>query len=148
MKIIATKKGESILVDDEDFEFLSKYTWRVSQGYACRGERVNGIYLLHRVVMGLTKRDGKIVDHINRNKLDNQKSNLRLVDYCLNCQNRNQRFNSTTAYKGVTKDSTRKKPYRTTIGHYGKYIHIGYFATAEEAYEAYCEKAIEIRGFV
>lgn len=79
MKQIIAKKG-IILVDDEDFDELSKYRWVISNGYAKHEFWENNkpnVTLLHRFILGKLA-ENKIVDHIDRNPLNNQKSNLRI----------------------------------------------------------------------
>lgn len=72
-----------VLLDDNDYDRVKGYKWSISKsGYVRRTERqgsktVN--YKLHREILGLDKGCG-IVDHRNRNKLDNRKSNLRVLD--------------------------------------------------------------------
>jgi hypothetical protein len=62
------------LIDDEDYDLVKDINWSFRSGYVCGGARS----YMHRLVMGLERGDGKVVDHINRNRLDNRKSNLRV----------------------------------------------------------------------
>lgn len=153
MKIITAKTGEQILVDDEDFASLSQYTWHLNDGYACRITTVQGKtvrYRMHREVLGLRRgtEDLRLVDHINLNKLDNQKSNLRIATHAMNSANRSA-YNK-SGFKGVRfiSGGKRRKRWLAEIKHEKKLITIGYFESAEEAYDAYCQKAVELRGFV
>jgi hypothetical protein len=76
------------LVDDEDAARLSGYRWCLtSHGYAQRGTNANGVFYLHREVLNLDRGDGVVVDHVNRNKLDNRKRNLRVVPQLINANN-------------------------------------------------------------
>lgn len=76
---IVLSSGEKCLIDNEDHDFLSQWKWKKhKKGYAYRSTRNGNIYM-HRVLMGLTKGDGVITDHIDRNKLNNRKGNLRAV---------------------------------------------------------------------
>lgn len=101
MKIIFTKKGEQILVDDSDFNILKKWKWSVnSNGYAVRFTEIKGIkkgIKMHRQILELEDYSiGDVeTDHINRNKLDNRRENLRIVERNVNQRNRNpyQYFN-------------------------------------------------------
>lgn len=82
MAEILTKKGEVILVDDADLEWLSQYTWSVNpKGYAVTsGRSVNGkqpTLFMHRLIMNAPA--GMLVDHINHLRHDNRRSNLRIV---------------------------------------------------------------------
>ena len=86
MKKIELTKGQFAMVDDDDFEELSKHKWWVgSGGYAARevslgtkdGKHLRKTVLMHRQI--LKAPDGMDVDHANHNKLDNRKSNIRLA---------------------------------------------------------------------
>lgn len=79
-------KGElyaEAIVDDDDFEWISKYRWhthRVSRidpepGYAYTSFGGKA-YAMHRAVMGLEPGEGKVVHHVNEDRLDNRRSNL------------------------------------------------------------------------
>lgn len=67
------------IIDKESYDLCKQYHWTTDMdGYAVATKQ-NIHISLHRLIMGCTKGDNKIVDHINRNKLDNRKSNLRFV---------------------------------------------------------------------
>lgn len=78
------------LVDDEDLDRLSQFSWHLSsRGYARRSQRIGGRVVtirLNREVMGYDGPD--VVDHKNGEKLDNRKSNLRIVPQSTNAKNR------------------------------------------------------------
>jgi hypothetical protein len=99
--------------------------------------------LIHRFILGAT--DGRIVDHANRNTLDNRKTNLRL------CTKSENAVNSTRVRgrygRGVSKDGRgRRRGYRAEIRASGKRLYLGSFATAEEAQEAYRAASIRLHG--
>src|ERR1035437_10255530 len=102
MRIIYTKKLEEIMVDDEDYEELNKYSWHLNDnGYAMHTFNPNKVRM-HRYIKNLTFKDNKIfIDHINGNKLDNRKENLRLCNNMENLFNRGKNLNNTSGYKGV-----------------------------------------------
>jgi len=90
-------EAEWTAVDDDRFEDLSAFRWyllvtRNKMRYAYRLERVaDGRKLsvfMHRHIMGLSRGDGKVVDHINRDSLDNRRSNLRICTRSENNKNR------------------------------------------------------------
>lgn len=97
---------------------------------------------LHRIILGrmldreLTK--DEFVDHINGNGLDNRRENLRLATAGQNKQNSRTPKNNTTGYKGVYTVKGRKG-YCSSIMVNRKSIYLGYFKTAEDAYQARCE---------
>jgi hypothetical protein len=123
------------IVDDEDFETLNKIKWyRSTQGYSIEKSGK----LMHRVLKSAKK--GEYVDHIDGDKLNNQKKNLRI---CTNEENgRNQVFhkNNTSGFKGVSYDKARNKWFSQIMVNY-KHKGLGRFPTKEEAYEAYCKAA-------
>ncbi len=152
MKMIPLTRGLFALVDDEDFEFLSQWNWyaltcrdsfyAARNGWTTRGEP-RGAVLMHRVLL-----PGAVqVDHKNRNKLDNQKANLRPATVSTNSQNRPLYRSNTSGYKGVT----FHKPTQTWKARISKdgrrwYVGGGYFDSAEEAGRAYDEAAKQLFG--
>lgn len=125
------------LVDDEDYPVLSRHRWRIEDG----GYAITDMIRMHVLIMG--RRVRYQVDHADRNKLNNQKSNLRFVIHRYNTFNKPAHRDSSTGFKGVYKrDCLISKPWMATIG--GK--HIGYFASAEQAAQAYDAKARELYG--
>lgn len=82
MAEIVLEDGSVATVDDEDYDALNAHRWRLhSGGYACRsvfsGGRGSDTILMHRVVMNAPPH--LEVDHVHGNKLDNRKSQLRLI---------------------------------------------------------------------
>lgn len=134
--VITTRKGERVLIDAQDYEALSAHTWYVnSWGYAVRFERVNGKKVcirMHRELMGLSMHDGKIVDHVNRNRIDNRRANLRICTVSQNGVNSGPRSHNRLGVKGVQKHRNR---FQTKITINGRRKFLGTFATAEEASE-------------
>ena len=85
-QITPTNSSSKILVDDEDYPVLSRLTWYVSDtGYAITDTPVKHIKM-HKLLTGAIPR-GAVIDHINRNKLDNRKENLRVVSQKINVTN-------------------------------------------------------------
>lgn len=106
MKKISLSQGKVAIVDDEDFEFLSQWKWHVvGGGYAARSVRHAGkrfLIYMHRALL-----EADEVDHINRNKLDNRRANLRACDRSGNMLNR-EKFSGSSRFKGVHFDQTKQ----------------------------------------
>ena len=150
MPIITTRKGEEILVDQDDFDRYSKYTWFInSNGYAQRNEpRCNGrrnMPNMHREVLGLRYGDGSIVDHVNGNKLDNRKENLRICTASENTINTGLSTRNKTGYKGVS-FCKRAKKFRAQISIDGKVKSLGYYDNPVDAHASYRQVAELIHG--
>jgi len=133
MKEILLTQGKVAFVDDEDFESLNAFKWYAMKNYntfyAIRSlPAINGqqTILMHREVMNVP--DGMQTDHIDRNGLNNQRNNLRVVTRQQNQFNRNA--------KGYCFDKPTQK-FRAQIRLNGKQIHLGFFETALEARAAY-----------
>lgn len=95
------------LIDDEDAALVDGHSWHLSgPGYAAAKIKGKEVYL-HRLLTGATK--GQEVDHINRDRLDNRRANLRLVDHLTNMQNTGSRDGSTSRYRGVSWHKERRK---------------------------------------
>lgn len=119
-----------MLCDIDDWEKLKRHHWYVnSAGYATAGTVKDGSFLFHKKVTNTKK---EIVDHINMNKLDNRKCNLRIADMKINSINRGLQSNNTTGYKGVYHDK-RYDTWHTRITVSGKTILLGTYKTKEEA---------------
>ena len=89
--------------------------------------------------------DKLIIDHTNRNKTDNQITNLRWVSYEQNTWNVGNRPNARSKYKGVSPTNNKSKSWRARIQTKGHELTIGYFSTEKEAAQAYNDKVIEFR---
>jgi hypothetical protein len=103
--IIRLSKGRSTIVDKEDFEWLNQWKWLTdSKGYAVRHEprqknKVRKWIYMHRLINNTPI--GSETDHLNRNKLDNRKLNLRTVTHQQNLFNLSLARNNTSKYRGV-----------------------------------------------
>ena len=136
MKEVTLTRGKVALLDDEDFERVSAHKWcYMTAGYGarsvCQGKSKRIVYL-HRFL--LEAPDGKRVDHIDGNKLNNQRSNLRLCTHQENMQNSKQYANNTSGHKGVAFDKFTGS-WKAYINVAGKTVHLGRFPTAELAAE-------------
>lgn len=148
MMIIILNGGHECLVDDEDYENLNQYRWQKSAwGYAVRSgwdefDKFTTLRM-HRIVMKAPK--GSEVDHINWNKLDNRKENLRFVEKRVNVWNRPAHSNNRTGVKGVGWHRRIGK-FQARLRTSERLIHIGYFNTIEEARLAYNAVVLKERG--
>ncbi len=99
------------MLDPEDFARLSIFNYSLGTNGYPRRRLAGGTYYpsLHRDVMGLTKGDPTDVDHINHDKLDNRRSNLRLCSRAENHQNRQTRAGGSSKHRGVSWDPSRGK---------------------------------------
>jgi len=151
---IPLTQGKYTVVDVEDYEQLARYKW-----YALRVERLcyavrqyrskqnRSRYesvKMHQVIMGSA--EGKVIDHINHNGLDNRRANLRFVTMQQNSWNkRKNRGNYSSRYKGVAWSKSRKK-WRTRITCNNRVKFIGHFDDEKAAAMAYDAKAKELFG--
>lgn len=101
--------------------------------------------ILERVLGRLLVR-GEFVDHIDGNRLNNKRSNLRLASRSQNGGNRKRNADNTSGYKGVVRENSKARPWAAKINIDGKQRRLGKFATPEEAFEAYCEAARRVYG--
>lgn len=115
-KVLLKNTGHYALVDDEDFDFVDKFSpwYENEQGYAVKKTRIKGKNLsirMHALINNTPK--GLVTDHINGKRLDNRKQNLRSVGQMINSWNKEQRKNLHTVYPdlptGVSYDKNRNK---------------------------------------
>jgi len=136
MKTIELTQGYSALVDDEDYEWLNQYKWCVgllTSGLIAMRRRKGKTVYMHRVIMNAQK--SQVVDHANRDRLDNRRSNLRFATGSQNSANRGPQLNNTSGYKGVSKGSYRG--WQADIRLNYRSIYIGTFCRPELAALAY-----------
>lgn len=144
MKYIILSNGKSVKVSDCDFEELSKYNWHYATvGYAFRNDTKNykrDSVLMHRHILGLSKGDGKLVDHVNGDGLDNRRENIRICTKSQNQQNQKPRHTNRSKYKGVGYYK-RDEKWRARIVVDGSDIELGKFTCETCAAVAYDEAA-------
>ena len=146
MKEIQLTQGKVALVDDEDFEWLNQWRWLyVSVGYAARmsGTEKRKMIYMHTMILNTPK--GMEGDHINADKLDNRRLNLRNCSHAENNQNNRLRSNNTSGYKGVSRTKSGLK-WRAYIKYNYKRKHLGEFDNIEDAARAYDAEAIKLFG--
>lgn len=139
------------LVDDEDFERLNEFKWCVLRKgnvfYAERRAVIDGarcLIRMHRVILNLTD-PSILIDHIDRNGLNNQKYNLRECTKSQNAMNRGAVGLGTSKYKGVYWNKDRKK-WAAIIQASKHKKFLGLFFSEEDAAMAYDIKAREMHG--
>ena len=145
--LLPLTKGLFALVDEEDYEWLSAFNWKVSfkgKSYYAQTYRVG---YLHRLLM--KPPNGKVVDHINGFSLDCRKKNLRICTVSENVQKQKsslqRRRNKSSRYVGVS----FKKRDGTWVMEITKNrirIRKGGFKTAKEAAQAYDYNARKLFG--
>jgi hypothetical protein len=150
MTIIKLTRNKSTIIDNEDFDLVNQYKWFGYKdhnkekwyvlGYK-KGERKKYIYM-HRLILSAPK--GILVDHRDRDGLNNQKSNLRLCNHSQNLQNQKKR-SSLKKHKGVYWCKNVNK-WNAQIGINSKSYSLGYFDNEIEAARAYNNKAKELFG--
>jgi hypothetical protein len=150
MKTIPLTQGKVAIVDDEDYEELNKYKWHADDStglwYAKRNVGIEGkrtTIKMHRQLMGFP--EGKEIDHINHDGLDNRRENLRVCTHGQNQRNHLRRKDNTSGLIGVSWHTIAKK-WRAYIQKDKTLIHIGYFNDKTEAGHAFDNKAIELFG--
>lgn len=145
MKEIPLTQGKVAIVDDSDYEYLSQFNWRYHHGYAARTTSRKSpkrtTVLMHRDIV----RTEKEVDHINGNKLDNTRSNLREATRTENCRNIGKHSAGSNMYKGVHMDSRRGK-WRARIHCNNKTHWLGYFDNPHDAARMYNFWALDLYG--
>ena len=139
MKKIKLTQGKFALVDDKDFDWLNQFKWCVnSKRYV-----MNRGSTMHKMIM--QPPEGYQVDHINGDRFDNRRSNLRLCTVSQNCANRVSRIKPKSGYRGVTWHSTTKK-WRACIKVRQKKISLGLYFKRQQAAQAYNQAAKQYFG--
>lgn len=139
---IPLTQGKVALVDADDYERLAQFNWyavKHRHGFkaarsAWLGDRKRKMVLMHRAVMDAS--DDQQIDHIDRDPLNNRRTNLRVATRAENARNTNSRRGSTSTYLGVSWE-TRRAKWIARIAVRGVGRHLGYFADEIEAARAY-----------
>ncbi len=145
MKKIQLTQGRVALVDDGDYEMLSKYKWFATQNRKSGNWYARTTIMttttkcghtsmgMHRMILG---NDFKLIDHKDGDGLNNQRNNLRGCTYTQNQMNKKMSIKTKTGHKGVF--PTGNKFYAKCTMNY-KTIKIGTFDRVEDAAKAYNE---------
>lgn len=150
MKKIPLSQNKFALVDDEDYEGLYKYNWFYVNEYAVRTKLIfemekqpQKTIRMHRVINNTP--DGFETDHINHNKLDNRKVNLRNVTRSQNAKNRKKKAKASSEYKGVYWHKNRKK-WSVRIFFNKKRFYLGSYISELKAAKIYNQAAKKLFG--
>lgn len=141
--------GNVAVVDDDDYSLVAPHSWRAA--VCSRRKRISGVLakgngkpiLIHRLILGVA--DGEIVDHKDRNPLNNTRGNLRICSQMQNMRNRGIARHNKCGLKGVYADERRRR-WRAEIRVDRRRICLGSYATKELAAEAYDRAAIRYHG--
>lgn len=144
VRAISLYGGRVTLVDERDYDSLIAYRWGVNgDGYVYRREWVGSrrvFVQLHRQVLAAPV--GIQVDHIDRDRLNNTRANLRLADPFGNAQNRSKTgLASSSRFKGVTLHRDTGK-WQAHLKAFGRYHYLGLFESEIAAAEAYDRAAV------
>ena len=154
MEIIinSPKHGEfKVLIDAEDFYKVKDFKWYINMDkngkifYVVHSKNKRKIKI-HRIITDCP--DGKVVDHINGDQLDNRKINLRICSIKENSRNKKDiyRKSSTSSYYRGVVYMPKLKNYQAGIKVDNKKIHLGYFKNQDQAAIAYNIAAVKYFG--
>ena len=140
--------GKSFIFENNDYDLIKPYTWSVN---SIRGQirsySTGKFVTVHRLIMDAKPRQQ--VDHINRDKFDNRRSNLRFATHQQNQCNKGLMSNNSTGYKGTCYDK-RSNRIMAYINYKNVRTYLGYFPPTDhglkQAAKAYNQKAIELFG--
>ena len=150
MKKIKLTQGKFALVDNEDFEWLNQWKWYFRNGYAVRGiwnndKKNMDTIRMHRIIIRAP--ENSQVDHVDGNKLDNRRVNLRLCSPLQNKRNQKLYKNNKSGFKGVSLHVDN--PYKRWVAQIrveGKLLHLGYFLDKYLASQTYQKAARKYFG--
>lgn len=159
MKEIKLTQGMVALIDDEDFERIDEVCWCAARSgnlYAAKRsvfDHITGQWLneyMHWWILPL--KYGYTIDHINGDELDNRRCNLRYATQQQQTMNKAKTSSKCSSkYKGVSYQkmpyqNPLKKPWRASLMYNGRRQSLGFYATEEEAAQAYDRRAVKIFG--
>jgi len=146
---IQLTRGYSVVIDREDYPtikdlrwltIVAPYTCYAMHSYTKNGKR--GAIPMHRLILGIND-PGVLVDHVNRNGLDNRRGNLRTCTARQNCYNTKRRTDNTSGYKGVHLHFGK---WQARVVVNGKRISLGHFDNLMDAVRVRDEAAAKHYG--
>ena len=143
VRLIPLGDGFYAYVDAKDYDSLSQWEWHLNgAGYAARYQRNKRIYM-HREIM--QPPPGMVVDHIDGNKSNNCRFNLRVCTRLENQHNKRKCRNTTSHFKGVSYHK-RSRKWLSAFGFEGSVVKLGYFSDELEAARVYDHAAVAYFG--
>lgn len=129
-----SEQGDKFYIDECDYETINHIYWYKGRNGYFYGDNVKTkkLVLLHRVIMEVLNEPNIVIDHINHNKTDNRRSNLRKCTVKQNNLNTMKKVTNTSGCTGVSWDKSRNK-WKSVIGYNHKTIHLGRFTNYDEA---------------
>jgi len=149
MKTIKLNNGMETIVDDLDFDELSKHNWLYHQGYATRWEKSNGkgkvkLIRMQTDILGPLP-EGLNADHRSTDKLDNRRSNLRAATKAQNAQNAGKPKTNTSGEKGVSWHKAANK-WQVKVRAFGIQHYFGLFTDMKKAIEVHTQAIKQLHG--
>jgi hypothetical protein len=142
VRLIPLGDGFYAYVDAADYEWLSQWRWHMNGGYAARMEKGKRVYM-HRQIMQPAQE--KLVDHIDSNRANNCRSNLRVCNHLENQRNKRKENGSASRFKGVFYDKRYDK-WRARCRCGGERRTFGCFDNELDAARAYDRAAVQWFG--
>lgn len=140
--------GGRTLINEVDLDRILQFKWCVNEKE--KGKRTNyvrtpdGSLKLHQLLMGPAP-EGKVIDHINGDGMDNRQENLRFCTHSENHANEGKRRGGSSVFKGVGFDKERNKWYAKLTTD-GETLNMGRFDSEVEAAMAYDRAAVDVFG--
>jgi hypothetical protein len=146
IEVYLPDKPKPVIFDELDFSVWQSRSWNYYEPHrTVMGSKWNMCVQFSREIMGLKRKDTQVVDHINGNRLDNRRANLRICTHKENSRNRTKSVGKTSKHKGVHYEADRKR-WRASIRYDGKLICLGRYKSEEAASTAYDNAATKYFG--